>query len=151
MSKIATEIGGQVIRDFYARVGLGQPTGIGFPGEAIGVLPSPVKWRPAAEATLSYGYGLSVNALQLAQAYMVIANGGVRYPLSLLKLDKKPVGQRVLSERVTNDVRVMLGEAVSRGTGKRAQPGFYSAGGKTCLLYTSDAADDLLCVDLGGR
>jgi cell division protein FtsI (penicillin-binding protein 3) len=135
MSKIATEIGGQVIRDFYARVGLGQPTGIGFPGEAVGILPSPVKWRPAAEATLSYGYGLSVNALQLAQAYMVIANGGVRYPLSLLKLDHAPTGERVVSEQVTAKIRSMLSDVVTRGTGKRAQPGFYSAGGKTGTVH----------------
>lgn len=135
ISKIATDLGGDTIRNVYARLGLGQPTGIGFPGEAVGVLPAPPKWRPVEEATLSYGYGMSVNALQLAQAYMVIANGGMRYPLSLMKLNEKPVGERVLSERVTNDVRVMLGEAVARGTGKRAQPGFYSAGGKTGTVH----------------
>jgi cell division protein FtsI (penicillin-binding protein 3) len=135
ISKIATELGGDTIRDLYARLGLGQPTGIGFPGEAVGVLPAPPKWRPVEEATLSYGYGMSVNALQLAQAYMVIANGGVRYPLSLMKLNEKPVGERVLSEQVTSDVRTMLGEVVSRGSGKRAQPGFYSAGGKTGTVH----------------
>lgn len=135
MSKIASDIGGQVIRDFYAKVGLGQPTGIGFPGEAVGVLPSPIKWRPAAEATLSYGYGLSVNALQLAQAYTVIANGGVRYPLSLLKLDQAPAGQRVVSEPITAQIRSMLRDVVTHGSGKRAQPGFYSAGGKTGTVH----------------
>ena len=135
ISRIATDLGGDVIRDLYARLGLGQPTGIGFPGEAVGVLPSPPKWRPVEEATLSYGYGMSVNALQLAQAYMVIANGGVRYPLSLVRQDQKPEGQRVLSEKVTYQVRNMLREAVSRGTGKRAQPGFYSAGGKTGTVH----------------
>jgi cell division protein FtsI (penicillin-binding protein 3) len=135
ISRIATDLGGDVIRDLYARLGLGQPTGIGFPGEAVGVLPSPPKWRPVEEATLSYGYGMSVNALQLAQAYMVIANGGVRYPLSLVRQNKKPEGQRVLSEQVTLQVRNMLREAVSRGTGKRAQPGFYSAGGKTGTVH----------------
>jgi len=135
ISMIATDIGGDTIRNLYSRLGLGQPTGIGFPGEAVGVLPSPPKWRPVEEATLSYGYGMSVNALQLAQAYMVIANGGVRYPLSLIKLDGEPVGQRVLSEKVTYEVRNMLREVVSRGTGKRAQPGFYSAGGKTGTVH----------------
>ncbi|AOY88755.1 cell division protein [Marinobacter salinus] len=135
ISKIATDIGGDTIRDLYARVGIGQPTGIGFPGEAVGVLPAPPKWRPVEEATLSYGYGMSVNALQLAQAYMVIANGGIRYPLSLLKLDKEPEGQRVLSEKVTYEVRNMLREVVTRGTGTRAQPGFYSAGGKTGTVH----------------
>ncbi|WP_203301236.1 peptidoglycan D,D-transpeptidase FtsI family protein [Marinobacter sediminum] len=135
ISRIATDIGGDTIRNLYSRLGLGQPTGIGFPGEAVGVLPSPPKWRPVEEATLSYGYGLSVNALQLAQAYMVIANGGVRYPLSLIKLDREPEGQRVLSEKVTYEVRNMLREVVSRGSGKRAQPGFYTAGGKTGTVH----------------
>lgn len=135
ISKIATDIGGDIIRDLYARVGIGQPTGVGFPGEAVGVLPAPPKWRPVEEATLAYGYGMSVNALQLAQAYMVIANGGTRYPLSLLKLKDEPQGQRVLSEKVAYEVRTMLHEVITRGTGSRAQPGFYSAGGKTGTVH----------------
>jgi len=135
ISKIATDIGGDTIRDLYFRVGIGQPTGIGFPGEAIGVLPAPPKWRPVEEATLSYGYGLSVNALQLAQAYSVIANGGTRYPLSLLKLNDEPQGQRVLSEKVAHEVRTMLHEVITHGTGSRAQPGLYSAGGKTGTVH----------------
>ncbi len=135
ISRIATDLGGDVIRDLYARLGIGQPTGIGFPGEAVGVLPAPPKWRPVEEATLSYGYGMSVNALQLAQAYMVLANGGIRYPLSLLKVDERPPGERVLSEEVSFQVRNMLREAVENGTGKRAQPGFYSAGGKTGTVH----------------
>ncbi|MCG7200948.1 penicillin-binding protein 2 [Marinobacter pelagius] len=135
ISKIASEIGGDVIRDLYSRLGLGQPTGVGFPGEAVGVLPAPPKWRPVEEATLSYGYGMSVNALQLAQAYMVLANGGIRYPLSLLKADEPPRGQRVLSEGVAHEVRQMLGQVVEKGTGTRAQPGFYTAGGKTGTVH----------------
>ena len=101
----------------------------------MGVLPAPPKWRPVEEATLSYGYGMSVNALQLAQAYMVLANGGIRYPLSLMKMDEPPTGQRVLSEDVAFQVRQMLREVVENGTGKRAQPGFYSAGGKTGTVH----------------
>jgi len=135
ISKIASEIGGDVIRDLYSRLGLGQPTGVGFPGEAVGVLPAPPKWRPVEEAALSYGYGMSVNALQLAQAYMVLANGGIRYPLSLLKVEEPPRGQRVLSEGVAHEVRQMLKQVVEKGTGTRAQPGFYSAGGKTGTVH----------------
>lgn len=135
VTKIATDLGGERLRNLYARLGLGQATGIGFPGEAVGVLPAHPKWRPVEEATLSYGYGMSVNALQLAQAYMVIANGGIRYPLSLMKQDQRPQGQRVLSEKVTGAVRNMLKLAVSKGTGKRAQPGLYAAGGKTGTVH----------------
>lgn len=135
VSNIATDLGGDTLRNLYARLGLGQATGIGFPGEAVGVLPAPPKWRPVEESTLSYGYGMSVNALQLAQAYMVIANGGIRYPLSLMKQEQRPQGQRVLSEQVTQAVRNMLKQAVARGTGKRAQPGLYAAGGKTGTVH----------------
>jgi cell division protein FtsI (penicillin-binding protein 3) len=66
---------------------------------------------------------------------MVLANGGIRYPLSLLKQDVPPPGERVLSERVTAEVRDMLRAAVEHGTGKRAQPGFYSTGGKTGTVH----------------
>lgn len=135
ISRIANDLGGDMIRDLYFRMGLGQATGIGFPGEAVGVLPAPPRWRPVEEATLSYGYGISVNALQLAQAYMVLANGGIRYPVSLLKLTEPPAGERVLSERVTAQVRGMLREVVEHGTGRQAQPGFYSAGGKTGTVH----------------
>ncbi|OEY66692.1 peptidoglycan D,D-transpeptidase FtsI family protein [Marinobacter sp. X15-166B] len=135
ISKIANDIGGDVIRDLYFQLGLGQSTGIGFPGEAVGVLPAPPRWRPVEEATLSYGYGLSLNALQLAQAYMVLANGGIRYPLSLLRVETPPAGARILSETVTREVRDMLREAVANGTGRRAQPALYSAGGKTGTVH----------------
>jgi len=139
VSKIATDLGGDSLRNLFARMGLGQATGIGFPGEAVGVLPAPPKWRPVEESTLSYGYGVSVNALQLAQAYMVIANGGIRYPVSLMKQEHPPEGQRVLSEGVTLAVRNMLKEAVARGTGGRAQPALYAAGGKTGTVHLVEA------------
>ncbi len=139
-SKIANDLGGNALRSFFARLGLGQGTGIGFPGEAVGVLPARSQWRPVEEATLSYGYGLSVNALQLAQAYMVLANGGIRYPVSLIRQDKKPDGERVLSEQVSAAVRNMLKDAVARGTGGRAQPSLYAAGGKTGTVHLVGAS-----------
>lgn len=135
MAKVAAELGGDTVRDMFFRVGLGQATGIGFPGEAVGVLPSTPRWRPVEVAALSYGYGLSVNALQLAQAYMVLANGGVRYPLSLMKRSEPPQGERILSEHVTADVRQMLKAVIEKGTGKRAQVGIYEAGGKTGTVH----------------
>ncbi|MCK7543864.1 penicillin-binding protein 2 [Marinobacter bryozoorum] len=135
MSMIANDIGGDVIRDFYFRLGLGQPTGIGFPGEAVGVLPMTDRWRPVEEATLSYGYGMSVNAMQLAQAYMAVANGGIRYPVTVMRRDQAPAGERVMSETVSAQVREMLQTAVEQGTGKRANPALYSAGGKTGTVH----------------
>ena len=73
-SKIALDIKGEAVWDMYYRLGLGQSVGLGFPGEAIGKLPHPVKWKPLQVATMSYGYGLNLTALQLAQAEARIAN-----------------------------------------------------------------------------
>ncbi|MGM0953853.1 MAG: peptidoglycan D,D-transpeptidase FtsI family protein [Pseudomonadota bacterium] len=139
-SKIANELGGDRLRSFYARLGLGQGTGTGFPGEAVGILPARFEWQPVEEATLSYGYGMSVNALQLAQAYMVLANGGIRYPISLVRQDEPPAGERVLSEQVSASVRGMLKDAVAKGTGGRAQPSLYAAGGKTGTVHLVGAS-----------
>lgn len=135
MSHIAMTIGGQAIHDMLYRLGLGQSTGIGFPGEAVGVLPTHIDWKPVDEATMAYGYGVSVTALQLAQAYMVLANGGIRYPVSLIKLDHPPQGVREMPEGVAADIRQMLKAVVKEGTGTRAQMPFYQAAGKTGTVH----------------
>ncbi len=135
ISKVAMELSGNELQDLFYRVGLGQSTGIGYPGEAVGVLPVQANWRPVEVASLSYGYGLSVNTLQLAQAYKVLANGGVRYPVSLLRSDDKPRGERVLSEDVASDVRDMMVAVVEEGTGGQAQAGIYDSAGKTGTVH----------------
>ncbi|MFW5825910.1 MAG: penicillin-binding transpeptidase domain-containing protein, partial [Marinobacter sp.] len=99
------------------------------------VLPMTSDWRKVEEATLSYGYGMSVNALQLAQGYMAVANGGVRYPVTVLRRDEPAVGERVMSEASAAQVRDMLRDAIETGTGKRARPALYSAGGKTGTVH----------------
>ncbi len=78
MSKIAFDVGGENIYNAMRAVGLGQDTGLGFPGERVGNLPNHRTWRPAETATLSYGYGLAVTAVQLAHAYSVLANAVAR-------------------------------------------------------------------------
>lgn len=114
----------------FARLGFGVSTGIGFPGEAAGML-SPAPPRSAIErATLAYGYGLATTPLQLAQAYAVLANDGVRRPLSLLKVDKAPEGETVLDPRAARLVReMMVGVTGPQGTARRASiPGYRVAG-----------------------
>lgn len=135
-SKIALDLTGDVVWDMFYRLGLGQSTGIGFPGESIGHLPDPSHWKPIEVATMSYGYGLNVTALQLAQAYMVLANGGVKYPLSLIKLNEKPVGESILSAQVSDDLREAMKAVVSKGgTGTRASVSMYDVGGKTGTVH----------------
>ena len=92
-SKIAFEIGAEPIRDVLQRVGFGEVPGTSFPGERGGVLPNPRRWSRIETATLSYGYGLSASALQLASAYSVIADGGIRKPVSLLRLSEDELAQ----------------------------------------------------------
>ncbi len=137
-SRIAFQVGADPIRNVMERVGFGQITGTGFPGERAGVLPSPNRWSRIETATLSYGYGLSVSALQLAQAYSVIGDGGVLKPVSLLKLDDASRAQQpreqVLDRAISNSVLHMLESVVDRergGSAVEAQVPFYSVAGKT--------------------
>lgn len=132
MTKIALELEPDVVRNMYYRLGLGQGTGTGFPGEAVGILPEYEHWRPIQQATYAFGYGLNLTVLQLAQAYSVIANDGVKRPVSLLRVDEPPPGQRVVDARYTREVMKMLRKVVSDyGTGSRARVESYTVAGKT--------------------
>lgn len=117
--------------DLLHRVGFGESTGIGFPGEQDGVLIKHDPWKDLEVATLGYGYGLSVTALQLARAYLVIAKEGVKIPISLFPLKKPPVGEQVMEPHIAKQMLTLLEEVVSvrGGTGDRAKvPGFRVAG-----------------------
>lgn len=132
VSKIALSLGAEPILSLFQKVGFGQPTGVAFPGESAGFLPYRMKWRPIEIATLAYGYGLTVSPLQLAQAYMVLANGGVFRPVTLLKRDIPPEGTRVMGADVARQVLTMMETVVAPGgTGRRAQLDGYSVAGKT--------------------
>ncbi len=137
-SKIALKIGAEPIRDLLERVGFGQVTGTGFPGERSGVLPNPRRWSRIGTATLAYGYGLSVSALQLAQAYSVIADGGIKKPVTLLKLDADSVAslprERVLSAVISRQLLTALETVVDKSRGGAvlaANIPFYSVAGKS--------------------
>ncbi|TNC81586.1 MAG: cell division protein [Oleiphilus sp.] len=136
ISKMALNLSGEVVWDMFYRLGFGQDTGIGFPGESIGYLPHPVEWRPIEVATLSYGYGLSTTALQLAQAYMILGNGGLKYPLSLIKTEQGAQAEQVLSRPVSRAVREAMAAVVAKGgSGTRAQVPMYRVGGKTGTVH----------------
>lgn len=139
MTRIALELGATTVVDKYQELGLGQAPGTGFPGEASGSLPAPVYWSDSQRATLAYGYGLSVSALQLASAYTTIANGGRRLPPSLLKLSEPPEGIPAIAPEVANDLLRMLEQVVQPGTGARraAVPGYRVAGKTGTVRKTS--------------
>lgn len=137
-SKIAFEIGPEPIRDVLHRVGFGEVPGTGFPGERGGVLPNPRRWSRIETATLSYGYGLSASALQLARAYSVIADDGVLKPVSLLKLSEADINElpreQVINPVIAGQVLEMLKTVVDSsrgGSAVEANIPFYDVAGKT--------------------
>jgi len=136
-SKIALSLTGEVVWDMFYRLGFGQGTGIGFPGESIGHLPDSSHLQPIEVAAMSYGYGLNATALQLAQAYMVLGNGGIKYPLGLIDRDEVEKGERIISKAVSDSLRKAMKAVVSKGgTGTRAQLPLYEVGGKTGTVHS---------------
>jgi len=132
VAKIALSLRPQDMRSMLERLGFGSVTGSGFPGESAGILTSAEHWRPIGQATISYGYGLSVTPLQLAQAYAVLASSGVRRPVSLRKVDVPPEGERVLDAGVARELVTMMEEVIGdEGTARRARVLGYRVAGKT--------------------
>ncbi len=139
-SKIALSLGPEKIWQIYSKIGFGQSTGSGFPGEASGVLNDYRNWSEVELATMSFGYGISVTALQLAQAYSVLAGGGVLRPISFLKVEGPVEGKQVLPASVANSVNLMLETVVQKGgTGLRAAVKGYRIAGKTGTAHKAVA------------
>ncbi|ODS24930.1 cell division protein [Candidatus Endobugula sertula] len=132
ITKVALDLDGSEIREMFFRLGFGQSVGIGVPSESIGVLPNYKNWLPIDQASFSYGYGLSVTIVQLAQAYSVIANGGVKKPVSILKLDNQPDSSRVVDKKIAQQIVGMLETVVKPGgTATKANLESYTSAGKT--------------------
>lgn len=130
--KVGMSLPSEQLWSVLNRFGLGRPTSSGFPGEAAGLLSHYENWRPIAKATLAYGYGLSVTPLQLAQTYAVLAADGVMRPASLLRVDRAPIGRRVVEAEHARAVVAMLEQVVGPGgTGMRAAVAGYRVAGKT--------------------
>ncbi|MDP1604810.1 MAG: penicillin-binding transpeptidase domain-containing protein [Legionella sp.] len=114
------------------RSGFAERTESGYPGESDGSIVKPKDANPFVLATLSFGYGMSVTALQLAKAYLVFANKGNLLPVTLLHSQTQNAGQKVIDEKTAAQVLAML-EAVlgNEGTGKQARVPGYRVAGKT--------------------
>jgi cell division protein FtsI (penicillin-binding protein 3) len=119
-------------------VGFGSVSSTGFPGEAPGRLTEYRHWREIEQATLAFGYGLSVTTLQLAQAYTALANDGVLMPMSLLRADQAPPGRRVMLITTAQHVRSMLESVIRDGTGRLAHIPGYRVAGKTGTVHKAN-------------
>ncbi|MEY8241125.1 MAG: penicillin-binding protein 2 [Cycloclasticus sp.] len=132
-SKIALAVEPQRFWSLLNKLGFGQLTANGFPGEARGKLVAYESWRPIERATLAYGYGMSTSVLQLAHAYSALANDGLLQPVSLIRGQQTAApAERVMNAEVAKKIRTMLKGVVSKaGTAPRAQVAGYTVAGKT--------------------
>ena len=131
-------------QEYLQRFGFGQPTGLGLPGESVGLMPPAdvADWDGRTQYAVLFGQGLSVNAMQATSVFSTVANGGVRMTPTLFKGSTSPdgtstpaaraSGERVISERTADTVVEMM-EAVTEdgGTGTNAAVPGYRVAGKT--------------------
>jgi cell division protein FtsI (penicillin-binding protein 3) len=138
---VAERVGSSELASVLSRFGYGSPTGVGFPGEAGGVVPDLLNWTDITRATVAYGQGISMTPLQMAAVYATVANGGVWVQPRLVlgtsapdgHLDEAPRSEphRVLSEDTARMLTRMLASVVETGTGGAAQIPGYQVAGKT--------------------
>jgi len=117
--------------DLLQRIGFSERTRSGFPGESAGILKEQSVEHPFNLATLAFGYGISVTPLQLAQAYGIISNDGLKCPITFLKQDDNPSCTSVMKTKVAHEMLDMLESVVQDGTGTRAKVAGYRIAGKT--------------------
>jgi cell division protein FtsI (penicillin-binding protein 3) len=137
--EIAHRLGPDLLYEYLQRFGLTGKTGLGFPGESRGLLPTPDHWSGTSIGAIPIGQEIAVTPLQMAAVYATIANRGVWVQPRLVQATVGPDGQvhqaaaspthRVISEETASTLTDMLAWAVDVGTGTRAQvPGYWTAG-----------------------
>ncbi len=130
ISKLALTLNEYSVWEMFQRVGLGQSTGIGLPGERNGYLPSHRRWKDIERVTFAYGYGLTATPLQLAASYLTIASGGIKREVSLLN-SGDVIEKRIFSAEIASQLKKMLARVVTEGTGSKAAIDSYDVAGKT--------------------
>ena len=132
VTKIAEKLSKKELWQTYSNFGIGNLTGLNFPGESKGIIRDYKKWRDRDHYSVSYGYSVSTTIAQLARAYTPFANKGEIKNLRLFKNDPIKIGQRVMSIETTKAVLKMM-ESVTKegGTATQAAIPGYRVAGKT--------------------
>ena len=131
-SKLAAMFSPQQMWTFYDEVGFGRSVHSGFPGESTGRLRNWKNWRPIEQATMSFGYGVSVSLLQMARSYTIFTNDGKLLPVSFLKLNSPLPSKQLISSKTAEQMREMMMTVTQQGgTAVRAQVLGYNVGGKS--------------------
>jgi cell division protein FtsI (penicillin-binding protein 3) len=126
------------MRDF----GFGVLTGVPYPGESRGALYTPDRWKAKSPSSIAMGYYITATPLQVAAAYVAIANGGELLQPALVKEITDPSGnpvyrhtrhvvRRVLSPETALTMRTMLASVVDSGTATAAELATYDVAGKS--------------------
>lgn len=134
-AKITLSLPPQNLYNFLSKMGFGERTDSGFPGEATGSMVKERIRRPANLATMAYGYGLSATALQLTQAYAIFATHGIKKPVTFVKISQPPVGKPVIDRQLADQMLVLLKAVAEGGSGLQARIQGYQIGGKTGTAY----------------
>jgi cell division protein FtsI (penicillin-binding protein 3) len=140
---IADRLGAAKLYEYQRRFGFGEPTGIGLPGEAAGLVQPPANWSEPSYGSIPIGMGVSVTPIQMASVYATIANGGVWVQPHLVKATiapdgsatpaEAPAARRVISAENAAALRTMLEAVVTvpGATGLSAAVDGYRVAGKT--------------------
>ncbi|HAS13255.1 MAG TPA: hypothetical protein DCS55_22515 [Acidimicrobiaceae bacterium] len=138
---LAQDLGKERIDQYLRSFGFGSKSALGFPNESPGILLPPENWSGTSIGSIPIGQGIAVTAMQMLDAYNIIANDGLHIPARLVAATvdadgrRNPVDvgepRRVVSAETAQQVRDMLVQVVDAGTGENAQVAGYSVGGKT--------------------
>lgn len=133
---LSRELGTTALEEGYQKFGIGQATGIDYPGEAEGIVVDPSEATSTTAGANAFGQALSIPSIQTVRAIGAIANGGVlETPHFLLyKGSEKvawPSGPQVISSEAAAQVAHMMNSVVMNGTAKKAQIAGYQISGKT--------------------
>lgn len=145
----AQQMDDTTMHDYFAKFGFGSASGFEYPGESQGILKPAQEWTDANHATISFGQGISVTAMQVVRAVGAIANGGVMIDPTVVTgtvdhegeetPSEETASRRVVSKKAAAEVTRMM-EAVTAddGTAPAAQIPGYRVAGKTGTAWRVD-------------
>ena len=141
-AKLVQRISDEIFYRYVRSFGFGTYTSITLPGEVTGKLVDISQWTSQTKTYMSFGYNISVTPLQLTSAFSALVNGGILYQPQIISkiVDKNGnvnskispvVVRRVISEKTSEKMKIILQGVVEHGTGKQAKVDSVVVGGKT--------------------